>query len=542
MANNQNTELYTYLERRRGSLEQERASFDSHWKALAENIQPRRSRFFVGDKNRGTRRHAVILNSAGTQALRAATAGLFAGIMSPTRPWFSLTLNDSDLAERQEVRVWLREVEKRIYSIFNQSNLYNMAPVMLSELLLFATGCMVHMEDDQTFSRFYTQTVGSYYLGQNERLEIDTYLRKNEMQVGALVSAFGLDKLSSNIKDLYNRGQYDKWFPVMHLIEPRKEHSKDNPFKTSAPWRSVYWMHDDMEKRILSESGYNSFPIYAPRWGVTGEDIYGTDCPGMVVLGDVKQLQAQERRKQQAIDKLVNPPLKGPPSLRNTEVNSQSGGVTIFDNPGQTAEGLAPLFTITPQVQDLVQDIEKTERRIQEGFFVDLFLAITNMEGRQYKNDQEITSRNEERLLQLGPVLEQLHGEFLDKLVDRTFNQLIEKEALPPAPEILQGQELKVNYISSLAQAQRAALATGPIDRLTGYVVGAAQVQPEVMDKFDFDQAIDEYNKALLGPPKLVRGDDDVQGIRQQRAEQQAAIEAQQQQLTDAEVASKIGE
>ena len=539
MADNKNDELYKYLERRRNSLEAERTTFDSHWKALAENIQPRRGRWFVTDSNKGTRRHNYIINSAGTQALRSAAAGLFAGVMSPTRPWFNLAIEDQELSEFQPVNIWLRDVERRIYSLFNQSNLYNMAPVMFSELLLFATGCMVHSDDEADIARFYTQTVGSYYLGQNERLMIDTYMRKMQMQVGQLVSMFGLNKIPVSVSRLYDKGEYDKWFEVFQLIEPRREQSSDNPFNTNMPFRSVYWMHDDHEKRILKESGYESFPVYAPRWGTTGEDIYGTDSPGMVVLGDVRQLQTQEKRKQQAIDKLVNPPLKGPPSLRNTEVNSLPGGVTIYDNPGQTAEGLSPLFSVQPQIREMVQDIEKTERRIQEGFFVDLFQAITRAEGSQYKNEEEIISRNEEKLLQLGPVLEQLHGEFLDKLIDKTFNQLISKELLPPPPEELQGSTLKVNYISSLAQAQRA-VATGTIERLAGFVSNAAQIQPNVIDKFDFDQAVDEYGKAILAPPKLVKGDEQVQQVREQRQQFAQQQEQQQQEAQEVDAVAKL--
>ena len=539
MAANGNDELFKYLERRRGALEAERSTFDSHWKALSENIQPRRGRWFTSDTNKGTRRHQYIINSAGTQALRAAAAGLFAGVMSPTRPWFNLAVEDQELGEFQPVSVWLRNVEKIIYGVFNQSNLYNMSPVMLSELLLFATGCMVHDSHPENIARFYTQTVGSYYLGQNEMLEIDTYMRKTEMKVGGIVNLFGLDSVPGVVKRLYDRGTYDSEFKIYHMIEPRKERSEDNPFSTNMPFRSVYWMHEDQDKKILRESGFEQFPVYAPRWGTTGEDVYGTDCPGMVVLGDVRQLQTQEKRKQQAIDKLVNPPLKGPPSLRNTEVNSLPGGITAYENNGQTQEGLSPLFTVQPQIREMVLDIEKTERRIQEGFFVDLFQAITRAEGSQYKNEQEIISRNEEKLLQLGPVLEQLHGEFLDKLIDRTFNQLLENEALPPPPEELQGSQLKVNYISSLAQAQRA-VAVGSIERLAGFVSNMAQVKPEALDKFDFDQAIDEYGQAILSPPKLIKPDSDVEQAREQRQEFAAQQQQQQQEAQEIEAVSTL--
>ena len=531
-------ELYNYLERRKGSLKKERSSFDSHYKALSENIQPRRGRFFVQDRNKGDRRHNLIINSAGTQAHRAAQAGVFSGVMSPTRPWFGITTPDPDMMEFFPVKVWLSQVEQLIRAVFNQSNLYNMAPTMLGELLLFGTGCMLHLDDGQDLARFYTQTVGSYYISQNDRYEVDTIMREYEMQVGTLVAEFGLENVSPTIRDQYAKGNYDQWYPVVHMIEPRKDRSRDNPFATNKPFRSIYWEPGNTEKRMLRESGFDQFPAYCPRWGLAGEDVYGTDSPGMVALGDVKGLQIQEKRKAQAIDKMVNPPLKGPGSVRNVPVSSLPGGLTIYDT-GSNQEQLSPLYQVNPQIQHLVQDIEKTERRIGDAFYMDLFLAISNMEGIQPKNQLELSQRNEERLLQLGPVLEQMHGEFLDKLIDRTFNQLAEANLLPEAPPELQGAELKVNYVSSLAQAQRA-VATGTIERLSGFVGQLASFDPNVIDKFDGDQAIDEYATAIEAPPRIVRSDEDVAAERQARAQQEQQAQ-QMEMITQGAAAAKDG-
>jgi len=531
--------LFDYLERRRGALKTERSSFDAHWKALSENIQPRRGRFFVEDRNKGDRRHNLIINSAGTQALRAATAGMFSGVMSPTRPWFNLATPDPDMMEFAPIKIWLAQVERIMRGTFNNSNLYNMSPVMLSEVLLFGTGCMLHVDDKKNVSRFYTQTVGSYYIGQNDRFEVDTLLREYQMQVGAIVSEFGLDNVSTVVKEQYDKGNYDKWFTIVHMIEPNKEGSSDNPFSNNKAFRSLYYEPKSTDKKILRESGFDQFPAYVPRWGLAGEDVYGTDCPGMVVLGDVKSLQVQEKRKAQAIDKMVNPPLQGPASVRNVPISSLPGGVTLYDSGGNT-DKLGPLYQVQPQINELMQDIDKTERRIADGFFMDLFLAISNMEGIQPKNQLELSQRNEERLLQLGPVLEQLHGEYLDKLIDRQFMQLVEADMLPPAPEELEGQDLKVNYISSLAQAQRA-VATGSIERMTNFVGGLAGIFPDVVEKFDADQAVDEYANAILSPPKLVRSDDDVAAARQARQQQEQMAQQLSMAEQGANVVDKLG-
>lgn len=118
----------------------------------------------------------------------------------------------------------------------------------------------------------------------------------------------------------------------------------------------------------------------------------------------------------------------------------------------------------------------------------------------------------------LGPVLERLHSELLDPLIDRTFNILQRSGVLPPPPPEIENSELSVEYVSVLAQAQRM-VAVGGLERLTAYAAEVSTVWPEARHKIDPMQAIDEYAHSMGVNPKVVRGDDD--------AEEAAAAEAQ---------------
>jgi hypothetical protein len=86
----------------------------------------------------------------------------------------------------------------------------------------------------------------------------------------------------------------------------------------------------------------------------------------------------------------------------------------------------------------------------------------------------------------------------------------------------LEGQDLKVEFVSMLAQAQRA-VGLGGIDRLLGTVGGIAQLKPEVLDKLDTDQMVDAYSEMLGVDPDLIVADENVAMIRQERAQQMAA-------------------
>jgi hypothetical protein len=520
--------------RRLASLKLERGSFDTHYKELQQYNSPRRGRFWSQDRNKGARKHQSIINSKGLKALKVATAGLFAGVMSPTRPWHALATPDPDLMKFQPVKVWLEQVEKQQRAIFNAGNLYTMAPTMIAELLQFGTGCMTHLDDEENLATFFAHTVGSYYLSQDEKFRINTLVREYDMTAEQMAKEFtdgkDLSNLSPPVRLALDRNNFDQWFTVIHFIEPNDDFRPNNFLKEFKPFASVKYEKGSNEKeKFLSRSGFDEFPAYCPRWEVAGEDVYGTDCPGMGTLGDIKQLQIQEKRKGQAIDKMVNPPLSGPPSIRNTPVSSLPGGLTIYDGGNQ--QELKSIYKIDLRLGELKDDMDRVERRIEDAFFVDLFLAISNMAGIQPRNELELSERNAERLLQLGPVLERMQFEFLDQLIERTFNQQLRAELLPPPPPELEGSTLKVEYISSLAQAQRA-VDTRSIDAITTYQAGLLQAGLSDGKKFNGDEAIQAYSDLLGTPAKILH---DQQQVDQQRvAEAQAA-----QQQAQLEMATK---
>ena len=255
--------------------------------------------------------------------------------------------------------------------------------------------------------------------------------------------------------------------------------------------------------------------------------------PGMDALGDVKQLQSEQKRKGQAIDKLVSPPMVGNSQLKNSITNTLPGGLTVVD--GTSTDGaFRPAYQVRPDLNHMVLDIREVQKRIDTAFFADLFLMISRQDD--IRTATEIVERKEEKLLMLGPVLERLQSELLDPLIDRTFNIMVRGGLIPPPPGELSGTELKVEYISPLAQAQRI-VAVGSIERLTGFIGSVAQIDPRAADKMDVDQAIENYGEALGTNPKLIRPDDEVSAIREARAKQE---EREQQLAAGSQVADSV--
>ena len=465
------------------------------------------------------------------------------GITSPARPWFKLTTPDPDLSEIGPVKQWLHIVSQRMSNIFLKSNIYNSLPIVYGDLGVFGTSAMLIEEDFEDV--IYTQSlpIGSYWIAKDNKGKVNTFMREFQMTVRQVVSKFGMNqmtgkidwsKFSDFIKSEWDKGNYETWIYVRHIIKPNDEYDNKKLGAKFKKYVSCYYesgggntnaynqnyLYDD---RFLSESGYDYFPILCPRWEVTGEDVYGTDCPGMTALGDIKQLQTGEKRSAQAIDKMVNPPMTGPTSLRSAKASILPGDITYVDvREGQ--QGFRPAHEVNARISELEGKQQQVRERIQRSFYEDLFLMLSNLDRRQI-TAREIEERHEEKLLALGPVLEQMNQDLLDPIIDITFDIMNRQGMIPQPPEELQGIPLKVEYISVMAQAQKLVGISG-IERFSSYVAQVAAINPEALDKFNIDQAIDEYGMITSIPPSLIRTDEEVAAMRQQRA--QAAQQQQQ--------------
>ena len=523
--------------KRWSALETERSSWISHWQDLSTQLFPRAGRFTADDRNDGKRRHNAIYDRTGTGALRILAAGMMSGVTSPARPWFRLRIPDDALMEYQPVKVWLAQVTRKMQAVFGQSNTYRALHQLSDELGAFGTANTLILDDFERGIHLYPNTVGRYALATDFRGNVDTSYRELQKTARQLVQEFGADNCSSAVKNMVTNGNGDSWVTIIHAVEPRKERDIRSRDSKNMPWASCYFEKGGDGDKLLRESGFDRFRVLAPRWYTSSEDVYG-QSPGMEVLGDIKQLQHEQLRKSQGIDYQVRPPLQGPSSLKGEEVDILPGGYTTVDT-ASAGGGIKPLFQGGIDLNHLLMDIQDVRQRIREGMYSDLFLMIsqavsTNMTA------TEVAERHEEKLLMLGPVLERLHNELLDPLIEITFERLLQSGVLPPPPEELIGVNLDVEFVSILAQAQRA-IGANSTDRFVGNLGAMAQIKPEVLDKFDADRWVDNYADQIGVDPELIVGKEEVALVRKARADQQAAQQAAATAQQAAESMGKLG-
>ena len=541
----------------RAQLENERSSFISHWRDISDYVLPRRARFNVTDANKGDKKNKMIIDSTATLAARTLRSGMMSGVTSPARPWFRLTTPDPELAEFGPVRNWLSLAQDRMTTSYLRSNLYNTLPILYGDLGVFGTAPMF-IEEDFTGEVLYTQSfpIGSYMIAKDIKGRVNVFFREFRMTVRQLVEQFGQvkngkpnwDNFSIYIKNLWDTSQYEAWIDICHIVMPNNDFLQDNPLAKHKKYMSYYYesgtsgqsqyLRTEDSDRYLRESGYDYFPVLCPRWETTGEDVYGTSCPGMDALGDIKQLQHGEKRIMEAVDKMIRPPMTGPMSMKNQVASILPGEITYVD--AVQGQGFRPAIELNFRVQEMELKQNQVRSRIQRCFYEDLFLMLANSDRRQI-TAREIEERHEEKLLALGPVLEQINQDLLDPLTDIAFDIHMRQGLIPPPPKELEGMNLKVEYVSIMAQAQKLIGITG-VDRFTGFVSQMAQVDPSVLDKIKADKVVDVYADMTSVPPSIIRTDEEVSAIRDQRAQAQQQAAAAQQAQTMAQTAQTMSQ
>lgn len=524
--------LKQQLNKQLSQLKAERLSFEPHWRELSDFTRPRSTRFTASEVNRGDRRNSKIIDPAAVMAARTLSSGMMSGITSPARPWFRLATPDRDLMDYGPVKLWLETVEQRMNEVFNRSNLYQSLPLMYGDLGTFATGAMAVVTDPQRVIRTIPFPTGSFYIANGADLSVDTSFREFSMTVRQVVNEFGIEAVSDTVKSQWNSGQYGQWVNVVHAVYPNLDRQTGKLEAKHKAYKSVYYEATITDDKLLRESGYDEFPIMAPRWEVNGEDVYGSSCPGMVALGSVKALQLLQRRKAQMIDKITNPPLQAPASIKSQRISTIPGGINYLPMADVNNQ-IKPLFQIPANgTNGLLEDIQDTRQIIDHAYFVDLFRMMQTVNTRSMPVEA-VAEMREEKLLMLGPVLQRLDSELLDKLINRTFSVMAENNLLPVPPDEMQGMQLKVEYISVMAQAQKA-IGVSSIERFIGFTSGIGQFSPDALDKINVDETIDAYAASIGVPPSVVATNEQVAQIRENRAQQQAM--AQQMQMAQAAV------
>lgn len=500
-----------------------RDPYDQDYEEIERLCLPGRTNMANGQAKR--RANTAKQDTAGIIAGRTLVHGMATGLSSASRIWFKLRTHDPDLNNYQPVAEYLYTVESIIRNHFSATNYYDAAKIAYSELAHMGFACTLAVEHSEYGAVYHAFDHSEVWILEDDGLRVTSLFYKTAYTVDQMVRKFPWDKLSPQVQRAYNTSNIAQMVPIMCAIEKNDDRDASKLDSLNKPWRSTWWEVNNPDKDvILKEGGFDSKPFTAPRWETSGAEIYSSSCPGFNALADLRELEFAARRRGRFMDLIVRPPAFVPAGLSQTALSLDPGSLNFINE----MQGKVDFMRTDPNSgQWISSEIDRLTKRVNQLFYADLWMAVTDMEGIQPRNEQELMYRNEEKLTQLGPVVDRVNIEKLEVDIDRAFDMLNRKGMLPPAPPELHGTALGIEFVSILAQAQLAT-SNSSIERAAQFVGYLAGVYPDAALKFDAEKAIDEFAKNSQTSPMIIRSDDAVAELKKQMEAQQRAAQAVQ--------------
>lgn len=532
-------QIFSHLEGRLNGMKMWRYSWWAYWSTLAQYILPRRYHWVITANlyNKGNPINQSIIDGTAGLAKNICAAGMVEGLMPQTREWFKLRSAINNFEPDADAKAWMEDTEQRMYTVLAQSNFYAEMAQVAEDEVVFGTAVTIMYEDAQNIIRLYTPCTGEYFLAANAKFSVDTLYREYVMTVSQIVEWFTLEACPAQIQEMWRAGNssIDNEYIIAHAIEPnfdiagrgRGDGEKISVVPGSFAYREVYWLRGIKTDRPLSKRGFHKKPFAVFRWSKTSNDPYGRG-PGMDALGDIMQLQLETLRKDEAIEKQVRPPMGADVSMKNEPSSIRPGDIT-YVSTDNNKKGFWPLFEMKFDLAAMTADLKEVQQRIDRYFLVDVWLAISQMEGVQPRNNFEIAERRGEKMQRLGPVIGLWKSEGAQLQLERLMDIMDRGRMLKPKPQSLRGIPLKFDFLDmvTLAQLGTETAAMEQTFLVGGKLAEAAQAAqlPNPLRVLNLDESFRIYAERMSYP---VKGLFTAQEVRQlDRARQQAKQAAQ---------------
>ena len=497
-------------------LQEKRSNWESHWQEVSDYMLPRKAEI-TKERTRGDKRHTLIYDATAIHALELLAASLHGMLTSSANKWFSLRFKETELNSIDEAKEWLEDATSRMYDAIAKSNFQQEIFEAYHDLIAFGTSCLMIEEDQEDILLFSARHIKEIYIQENKKGYVDTIYRRFKMPSQAAADKFGLENVSRDLVNKARKNPFDD-VQLVHVVRPRLDFDPNKQDKKNMPFQSIYMEYES--GHIISIGGFKESPYVIPRYLKASTEQYGRS-PGMNALPDVKVLNKMVENSLKAAAKQIDPPLLIPDDGMLAPVRMSPGSINYYRSGSR--DRIEPLNINANKATTLNAENQRRDA-IVKMFHVDQLVISEN----RNMTATEVLQRQEEKMRILGPVLGRLQSELLSPLIIRIFNIMLRQGLFQPSPDILQSQELNIEYVSPMALAQRSQELQSIMRGLE--LFGSLGQTMPVMDYIDENGFIKQIIDILGLPAKMIKSDAQVQEIREQRAaEQQQAMEMQQQ-------------
>ncbi len=507
------------------TLEAERRNLDHRWEVISHFVMPNRGRFFEKESDYEESvnwRHRELYDSTAVVSARLLASSIHSNLTSASGRWFTLRFRDELLNKNHEARQWIEDCERILYYAINESNFSLEIAECYLDLVAYGTAVLLHESDGRGGFIFKATMAREIYFEEDfdgKLIGIYRYKKYTALQL--------LSKYPDTIPDTVRtqaEGATTANVPheVIHCIRLRPE-NKDADISSdlapeARPFEERYILVKGAQELTPQASGYYEMPAYVMRWGRAAGSKFG-DSPAINVLADIVTLNQMVELILKAAEKVIDPPTLTQQRGIIGDLDLKPGGVTVVrDINGIKPYESAARFDVSQlQRENLISTI-------QDSFFTKHLV----LKDSPAMTATEVNARYEFIQRVLAPVVGRIKADGLNPLIKRGFWTLFREGRLPEMPVSVADSitELDIEYLGPLARIQKMTDVTST-ERLLGNLGQIAAVSPEVIDTIDWDKLVRMYSERLGVPFEILKTEEQVRTLREQRAQQQA----QQQQL-----------
>jgi hypothetical protein len=508
--------------RRLEALKSLRGVHERVWRDCFDFTYPLRGSGFNGQimsAQEGQNRQAQnIVDVTAVDSVRILVSAIMGGMTPANSLWFGMHVPGAD----DDGEAWLSESSQGLFDNIHGSN-FDAAAFESNLDGVIAGWFVLYIDEDVKQGGFVFEQwslASCYVTSSTPGGRIDTIYREYRYTTEQAVKAFGIDQVSESIRKANEDKRFDDRFDFVQAIYPRKDAKEGSTKSRELPFASCHI--EVASSKVVRESGYNEFPCVVPRWLMIPDSVYAVG-PVNDALPAIKRLNDLARMELAAADL----------SIAGMWIAVDDGVLT------PSAVKVGPRKIISANDVDSMKELksgadfnvawtmqEKLQQQIRKILMAD---QLQPQDGPAMTATEVHVRVNLIRQL-LGPIYARLQAEYLEPLIERTFGIAYRASqrmwaagiqgVFNPPPESVAGRNFTIRYVSPLARSQKLEEVSA-MDQLEDRLLARAEIQPQEMDVYDWEQADRERGKMLGVPGKLMRKPADIDALRQARAEQQ---------------------
>jgi len=504
-----------------GRLKAERSNIDSIWDYIDNYVVPFRSDIYNEGQTENSVdwRNRTLYDATAADANETLSSIIHGSITSTSIKFFSMQFRQEILNEDEEATEWIQACEDIMFESLQDSNFDVESSEFYIDLTSYGTSIIIEEGGDPiNFDGvdFFCAPISECYFDQDHKGNIVNFYRELDWTPIQIIEKFGEENVPDNI--IAQKDKTDVKIKVVFCVYKRS--GKYDSYKEVAAEDRQYgfkYVVVTDKAELGDEGGYYEMPAFVARWRKTSRSKWGFS-PAFICLSDILSLNQLVEDTFEALGKVIDPATLTTQRGILSDLDLGRAGLTIVKDINDVKS-----YESNARFDVGEMKIDRLQESINRAFKIDKIQMKENIQ----MTAEEFRGRYEMMHRMLGPTAGRLQNDFLDPLLNRTFNMLYRAKKLPPMPDIVKQNEgvLNIEYVGPMARAQKSIVVQSTMEWL-GNIAQMAEVFPDALDIPNVDKISRETGTLSGVPIKYMNSIDNVTKMRKQRSEDQAQAQA----------------